>query len=79
MSCYVPALDCYVLIRDLPLGANGFITRDGDDNTYIVINTHLSEYGKLNTLIHEIVHLIRGDLDSDASREDVEKDIILEI
>jgi Zn-dependent peptidase ImmA (M78 family) len=67
------------MIRDLPKGANGFITRDGEDNTYIIINTQLSEYGKINTLIHEIIHLIRGDLDSDAPRDEVEKDIIVEM
>lgn len=76
MSSYVPALDCWFMIRDLPEGAKGFITRDGDDTTYIIINRKLSETDKLNTLVHEVVHLVRGDLDSDESREDVERDIV---
>lgn len=72
MSSYVPALDTWLLQRELPQGVNGFITRDGDDTTYIVIDKDLSETKKLNTLTHEFVHLVRGDLDSDEKREDIE-------
>lgn len=78
MSSYVPALDCWLLVRDLPKGVNGFITRDGDNTSYIVIDGKLAEYDKLNTLMHEVVHLVRGDLDSDEHREDLEKDIVVE-
>jgi len=76
MSSYVPALDCWLMLRDLPDGANGFITRDADNTNYIIINKSLSESDKLLTLIHEIVHLIRGDLDSEEPREEIERDII---
>lgn len=78
MSSYVPALDCWLMVRDLPQGVNGFITRDGEDTKYIIINKHLDENGKLNTLMHEIVHLVRGDLDSDEPLEIIEKDVVVE-
>lgn len=78
MSSYVPALDCWLMERDLPNGANGFITRDADNTYYIIINKRLSENDKMNTLVHEIVHLIRGDLDSESDRAEIEKDIVLE-
>ncbi len=78
MSSYVPALDCWIMLRDLPSDAKGFITRDGNNTNYIIINKNLSENGKLNTLVHEIVHLVRCDLDSDEDREEIEKDIIVE-
>lgn len=78
MSSYVPALDCWVMLRDLPNGVKGFITRDVNNTSFIIININLSESEKLRTLLHEIVHLIRGDLDSDQDRETIEKDIVLE-
>ena len=77
MSNYVPSLDLWVEITDLPNGVNGFTTRDGMDSTYILINEHLSECEKLKTLLHEMVHFIRGDLDSDESREEVEQDVVI--
>lgn len=78
LSSYVPALDCWLMVRDLPEGAKGFITRDSDNTTYIVINGRLSENEKLMTLMHEVVHFIRGDLDSEEPREEIEKEIITE-
>lgn len=78
MNSYVPALDCWLMLRDLPKGVNGFITRDGNDTSYIFINQNIPENCKLNTLMHEVVHLVRGDLDSDLEVEEIEKDIVLE-
>ena len=78
MSSYVPALDTWFIFRDLPKGADAFITRDGENTHYIVINANLSEREKILALIHELVHLLRGDLDSDEDRETIERDIIIE-
>lgn len=78
MSSYVPALDCWLMLRDLPEGVNGFITRDGNDTSYIFINQSIPENKKLNTLMHEIVHLVRGDLDSDEPLDVIEKDVVVE-
>lgn len=78
MSSYVPALDTWFLFRDLPEGADGFITRDVENTNYIVINSNLSEKRKILTLIHEFVHLYRGDLDSDDDRSEIEGSIIIE-
>lgn len=78
MSSYVPALDTWFLFRELPDGANGFITRDADDTNYIVINSNISERKKIAALIHEFVHLYRGDLDSEDDIETIERDIVIE-
>lgn len=78
MSSYVPALDTWFLFRDLPKGSDAFITRDGENTHYIVINENLSEREKILAIIHELVHLFRGDLDSDEDREVIERDIIIE-
>ena len=78
MSSYVPALDTWFLFRDLPKGADGFITRDGENTNFIVINSNISEQRKIVALIHEFVHLYRGDLDSGEEREAIERDIIIE-
>lgn len=78
MSSYVPALDCWLMIRDLPDGARGFVTRDGNNTTYIIISSKLSEMDKLTTLMHEMVHYIRGDLDSEEPRCEIESNIIME-
>ena len=78
MSSYVPALDCWLMVRDLPKGVKGFITMDGNGTTFIVINSSLSEYEKMRTMMHEIVHLIRGDLDSDKPRYILESDVVRE-
>ena len=78
MSSYVPALDTWFQFRPLPDGADAFITRDGDNTNFIVINSNISERRKLLALIHEFAHLYRGDLDSDEDRETIERDIIIE-
>jgi Zn-dependent peptidase ImmA (M78 family) len=78
MNCYVPALDTWFLFRDLPKGSGGFITRDGDDTNYIIVNDNLSEREKLIALIHEFVHLYRKDLDSEKSREEIEREVVIE-
>jgi Zn-dependent peptidase ImmA (M78 family) len=78
MTCYVPSLDTWFLFRDLPKGAGGFITRDGEDTNYIVINSNLSENKKITALIHEFVHLYRGDLDSDEDIDQIEREVIIE-
>ena len=78
MSCYVPSLDTWFLFRDLPKGAGGFITRDGENTNYIVIDQKLTEDKKIMALIHEFVHLYRGDLDSDKDAEELEREIIIE-
>lgn len=78
MSSYVPALDTWFLFRDLPDGADGFITRDAENTNYIVINSNISEKKKIVALIHEFVHLYRGDLDSEEERDALERDIVIE-
>ena len=78
MSSYVPALDTWFLLRDLPDGADGFITRDGENTNFIVINSNICERKRMTALIHEFVHLYRGDLDSDEDREIIESDVIIE-
>lgn len=78
MSCYVPSLDTWFLFRDLPKGAGGFITRDGENTNYIVIDQKLTESEKIMALIHEFVHLYRGDLDSDKDTKELEREIIIE-
>lgn len=78
MSSYIPSLDCWLMVRDLPKGVKGFITRDENGTAYIIISSRLSEYEKMRTLMHESVHLIRGDLDSDEPRYILESDVIRE-
>ncbi len=78
MKCYVPALDTWFLFRDLSKGAGGLITRDGENTNYIIINDNLSEKDKMIALIHEFVHLYRGDLDSDKDRDELEREVVIE-
>ena len=78
MSSYVPALDTWFQFRPLPDGADAFITRDGDNTNFIVINSNISERRKLLALIHEFAHLYRGDLDSDEDRDIIERDVVIE-
>ena len=78
MTCFVPALDTWFMFRDLPKGSGGFITRDGEDKTYVIVNDNLCEKDKLIALIHEFVHLYRNDLDSEIDREEIEREVVIE-
>ncbi len=78
MRCFVPALDTWFMFKDLPHGTGAFVTRDGEDTNYVIVNDNLSEKEKIIALIHEFVHLYRHDLDSDLDREELERDIVIE-
>lgn len=78
MTCFVPAIDTWFLFRDLPHGAGGFVTRDGEDTNYVIVNDNLSERDKMIALIHEFVHLYRNDLDSDKDRDELEREVVIE-
>lgn len=78
MRCFVPALDTWFMFGDLPKGTGAFVTRDGADTNYVIVNDNLTEKEKIIALIHEFVHLYRRDLDSELGRDEIEKDVIIE-
>ena len=78
MTCFAPALNTWFVFKPLPKGTGAFITRDGEDTNYVIVNDNLSELDKLLALIHEFIHLYRNDLDSDKDREELEREVVIE-
>lgn len=63
-----------VIIRciNLPIGVNGFVRKDSDDNYNVYINAKLPMSVQQSVLRHEIEHIERGDYWNDIEITDVE-------
>ena len=68
----------YVLHNEQLEPTGKFLTRDGEDTNFVIVNDNLSEQDKLIALIHEFVHLYRNDLDSDKDRDELEREVVIE-
>lgn len=64
----------HVELVDLPTTIRGFTKKTEDDYT-IVINARMSENIRLRTYRHELEHIMRGDLDSLADIDRIEKEL----
>ena len=51
-----------IRILDLPYTVHGFIFHDEDDKPVIVINARDSQDRQKQTYLHELKHLIHGDM-----------------
>ena len=71
MCEYLVNADVYVNVVPLPGRVKGLI-KAVPDGELILINEYLSEKAKAETLEHELAHLVRDDLFSDKSIEEVE-------
>lgn len=68
--------DVFVSVcEELPNRVKGLITVDRNGNQFILINSNLSDEMKAETLKHEMLHLVRDDLYSDKSAEDIESEV----
>ena len=54
-----------VVLQDLPTNIRGFICLGSDYSPCIVINSRLSVEQQQLTFIHEMNHLINGDMDDE--------------
>lgn len=71
MSEYVPKYDVWITQLELPMTVRGFCKRENDENC-VVINRDLADEIKYKTADHEILHIKRGDLDSEEPVEIIE-------
>ena len=59
-------MDDYITrLVSLPTTVRGFVAVDADGNPNIYINARLTEEERQRAYLHEVRHIIRGDLDSD--------------
>lgn len=69
--------DVFVSVcSELPNRVKGLITVDRDGNHFILINSHLSDEQKDETLRHEMLHLARNDLYSDRPASEIEDEVL---
>ena len=71
MCEYLVKPDVFVNVVPLPGRVKGLI-KAVPDGELILINEYLSERAKQEALAHELAHLVRDDLFSDKSIEEVE-------
>ena len=71
MCEYLVKHDVFVNVVPLPARVKGLI-KAVPDGELILINEYLSEKAKAEALAHELAHLVRDDLFSDKSIEEVE-------
>lgn len=57
------------LLIDLPTKVKGFVYMDSSNNPVIVLNSRLPREINQLTYLHELKHIIRGDLTNTAYRE----------
>jgi Zn-dependent peptidase ImmA (M78 family) len=70
---YNAKLDVYIQQQPLPSHIKAFITRTCDGEPLIVVNAQLSESEKRREALHELRHLLQGDLFSSASVVSIER------
>lgn len=59
-------MDDYITrLVSLPTTIRGFVTIDTDGNPNIYINARLTEEERQRAYLHEVQHIVRGDLDND--------------
>jgi len=51
-----------IILKDLPIGINGFICLGSDYEPIIIINSRLSREDQLKTYRHEMDHIDRGEM-----------------
>ena len=56
--------ECTVIIRNLPVTVRGFCIHDDDGRIVIFLNARLTREMNLESIAHEIDHVMRGDLDN---------------
>lgn len=72
MSEYVPWLDVWITQEKMPMRVRAFCKRFSEVNC-IVLNQDLSDEKKYEAVEHELLHLVRGDLESEAPVAQIEK------
>ena len=61
--------DIPIILKDLPVNIHGFVCLGSDYEPVIVINSRLSREQQLQTYLHEVDHIRRGDLVNDNYHE----------
>lgn len=64
--------DINVIYQDMPTSVKGFVRENPDTSQTIVLNPRLSYETQLRKLKHEVNHIRRGDLGSEASVQEIE-------
>lgn len=72
MSEYVPWLDVWITQATLPMRVKAFCKQlpTGD---CIILNKDLADDKKLEAVVHEMRHLVRGDLDDGTPVAEIER------
>lgn len=63
MKLYI-GIDLHFIMLPMPLTINGFTAED-NDNYYVVINSCISEENKKEAVKHELLHILKNDIDSE--------------
>ena len=61
--------DVPVVLKDLPTTARGFVTIGSDYEPVIILNARMSAEQQKKTYLHEIDHLVKGQLDDETYNE----------
>lgn len=61
-----------VVLLDLPTTVRGFCKKCGDDYA-IVINARMSDDMRKRAYLHEVAHILGGDLDQEESAGEIEE------
>lgn len=60
-----------VVMVDLPCSFKGFVKYDGE-NYVVVLNSRLNREQNMETYLHELKHIERGDLEKELNVQEVE-------
>ena len=71
---YLPRYDVWCIEERLPLSVHGFVCRR-NGQTFMVINSDLSEETKRETIQHEMDHLNGDDLFREESATEIEEEL----
>lgn len=70
---YIDGADYFVRVIPFPVDCVGGAVTPNDDGTYSVyINANIDRYRQKEAYKHEVMHIERGDLYSDAPIEEIE-------
>lgn len=61
--------DVPVVLMDLPERVHGFVVLGSDYNPCIVINSRMSREQQIKTYLHEVEHIVNGDMDDETYDE----------
>lgn len=63
MELYV-GIDLHFMTIPMPLTINGFVAED-QGNFYVVINSIISDEAQKKAIKHELLHLLKNDINND--------------